>query len=389
MPATRRNRARRERSQLPGRWFTFGFVVILLALSAGAPALTPRATAAPTSVTVAVYPVTPFAMKNDDRLSGFTIDLWNEIAERLGWTTNYVEVPSLPAQLDAVSAGRADLAAGAVSITAEREAHFDFSQPYLDAGLQIIVPARTAEPSTAGLPGFLKLLFSKSMLVWLGAALVISIGPAHVLWLVERRRGDSEVSRSYFPGIFQAFAWGLGILAANSDSSPRHWAGRAMSILWAFVSIIFVAYYTATLTATLTVTKLTTPIQRPADLYGRAVATVANTSSAAYLRQLGVTARELPTIQDCYRALTGKRADAVVYDAPVLRFYIAHDGAGVAITAGPVFHDENYGFAFPLGSDLRKPVDKALLQVREDGTYGLIEQKWLGDAMTTSADRPG
>lgn len=370
------------------RWLTFASVVGLLVLSSGPFVVVPRAAATPKLVTVAVYPVAPFAMKNGDRLSGLTIDLWNEIAQRLSWQTGYTEAQTVAAQLAAVQDGHADVAVGAVSITADREARFDFSQPYLDAGLQIIVPARTAAPSTVGLPGFLKLLFSKSMLVWLGAALLISVAPAHLLWLLERRRYDSEVSRAYFPGIFQAFGWGLGMLAANGDSTPRHWAARVMAILWAFVSVIFVAYYTATLTATLTVSQLTTPIQGPADLYGRRVATVADTSSAAHLHRLGVAAAELPTIQDCYRALTDGKVDAVVYDAPVLRYFIAHDGAGAAVTAGPVFRDEDYGFVFPLGSDLRKPVDQALLQIREDGTYGLIEQKWLGKVTASSSDGP-
>lgn len=368
---------------------TVGFVVILLALSTGFPGSTPDAGAAPRTVRVAVFPVTPFVMDNGGRLTGFTIELWNEIAHRLGWATDFVQVPSVAAQLDAVSGGHADVAVGAVSITADRESRFDFSQPYLDAGLQIMVPARSVEPSTAGLSGFLKLLFSRSMVVWLAAALVITIGPAHLLWLIERRRDDSEVSRAYLPGIFQAFAWGLGVLAANGDSSPRHWMARTMSILWGFVSIIFVAYYTATLTASLTVSKLATPIQSPADLFGRAVATVATTSSASYLRQLGVTAEELPTIEDCYRALIDHRAEAVVYDAPVLRYFAAHDGAGVGVIGGAIFHDEDYGFAFGVGSDLRKPIDQTLLQIREDGTYGLIEQKWLGDVVATSSDGHG
>lgn len=376
--------ARAARRSRWHRWLIVAIVVGLLVLSAGPVTVVPRAAAAPRSVTAVVYPVTPFAMKNGDRLSGFTIDLWNEIAQRSGWQTNYIDAQTIAEQLAAVHDGHADVGVGAVSITADREAGFDFSQPYLDAGLQIIVPARAAAPSTVGLAGFLSLLFSKSMLVWLGAALVISVAPAHLLWLLERRRDDSEVSRAYVPGIFQAFAWGLGMLAANGDSMPRHWAARVMAILWAFVSVIFVAYYTATLTATLTVNNLATGVQGPADLYGRRVATVADTSSAGYLHQLGVTAVELPSVQDCYRALTDGKVDAVVYDAPVLRYFIAHDGAGVAVTAGPVFRDEDYGFVFRLGSDLRKPVDKALLEMREDGTYGLIEKKWLGDVVTGS-----
>ncbi|NTY62494.1 transporter substrate-binding domain-containing protein [Mycolicibacterium sphagni] len=64
--------------------------------------------------------------------------------------------------------GNADIAAGGLSITAERERCFDFSQPTLDAGLQILVPHEDHADSTPGLRSFVDLLWSKSMLVWLG-----------------------------------------------------------------------------------------------------------------------------------------------------------------------------------------------------------------------------
>ena len=67
---------------------------------------------------------------------------------------------------------KADAAAAALSITAERAALFDFSQPTLSGGLQIMVPAGGTERSSPGLVDFLKLLFSKVVLVWLAAAFV-------------------------------------------------------------------------------------------------------------------------------------------------------------------------------------------------------------------------
>ena len=35
---------------------------------------------------------------------------------------------------------------------------------------------------------------------------------------------------------------------------------------------------------------------------------------------------------------------------------------------------------FPRGSDLRKPVNEALLKLRENGTYDAIYNKWFGAA---------
>jgi ABC-type amino acid transport substrate-binding protein len=217
------------------------------------------------------------------------------------------------------------------------------------------------------------------MLFYLGAALLITLLPAHILWAIERRHSDSTMSRSYFPGIFQAFGWGLGMLAARVDSSPRHGAARLIATLWALVSIIFVAFYTANLTATLTVARLEAAIHGPADLYDKSVATVANTTSSTYLRRLGIAATELPTIDDCYQGLRDRNFDAVVFDAPVLHHFVAHQGNGLAVLAGPIFQEEDYGLVFALDSALRKPVDRALLTIREEGTYATIYQRWFGD----------
>lgn len=331
------------------------------------------------TVTMAVHEMAPFVIDNDGVPSGFTVDVLDQVAKHTGWTIRYLDVGSVAEQLRAVSEGRADAAAGAVSITAERSQTFDFSQPTLNAGLQIMVPAGLNARSEPGLADFLALLFSKTMLIWLGVALLLTVLPAHIIWAVERRHADSMVSRSYFPGILQAFGWGLGMLAAAPDDSPRHWQTRALAVLWAFVSIIFVAYYTATLTANLTVEKFDAQISSPSDLFGKKVCTVAKTTSASYLTELGVPFDGVPAIADCYTGLREGTFEAVVYDAPVLRYYVAQDGAGSADIAGPVFQHEDYGIAFRNGSELRKQLDAALLSMREDGEYTLIKRKWFGD----------
>lgn len=356
-------------------------VTLLVALLGGLPGLVQQAGAAPTPrvITVATYDIAPFVMTQDGVKSGFTIDILNEIGKRTGWTYDFVDNSSVRGILDDVLAKRAEVAAAAISITSDRAQVLDFSQPILNAGLQIIVPVGANARSQPGLIDFLRLLFSKTMAVWLLAALALTVLPAHIIWLVERRHEDSMVSRSYFPGIIQAFGWALGVLAAASDDSPRHWQARGLAMLWAFVGIIFVAYYTATLTANLTVEKFDNQITSPDDLIGRKVCTVANTTATTALEEYGVHASHLATIEDCYEGLRSRQFDATVSDAPFLQYFVAHDGAGVAELAGPVFHHEDYGLAFPLGSDLRKQADDALLSLRESGDFDLIKRKWLGE----------
>lgn len=377
------------------RYLGLTVVMLVLSLIGLAPSVAPRGWAAPEpepdprSITAAVHGLEPFVMEtSSDTLTGFTVDLWEEIAQRLDWETDYQQWDDVRGQLQAVADGKAEVAIGAISLTSARERSFDFSQPTLDAGLQIMVPVHDISPSTPGLAGFLGLIFSKSMLIWLMAALVVSVLPAHIFWLIERRHANPTVSRRYFPGIFQSFGWSVGSLVGRGSTAPQRWVTKCLAILWGFAAIVFVAFYSANLTATLTVAKLESKITGPADLYGKAVATVADTTSASYLRSMGVNATEMHSIEDCYRALREDGYDAVVFDAPVLRYYAAHRGDGVGVMAGPVFQDENHGFVFEVGSELRKPIDQALLKMREDGSYDMIKEKWFGDDVATSAANP-
>jgi polar amino acid transport system substrate-binding protein len=352
-------------------------VAVLAMVLVSVPALA-QAPAAGRTIHVAVRVLPPFVEEQNGRFSGFSIDLWNAIAQRNQWRTEFTAVPDVKAQLAAVATGKADVGVGAISITAERDLQYDFSQPIINAGLQILTREDHAGPETTALQNLLRLLFSPSVLVWLGIAAGLTVIPAHIVWFVERRHPEGMVAKSYFPGIFQAFFWGLGTLATQADSMPRHWLSRSVAVLWMFTSVVFVAFYTATLTATLTVQQFKSEINGPNDLPGHKVATVAGTTSADYLRERGLTAQVFPDIQSAYQALVDKKVEAVVYDAPVLQYIAAHDGAGKVATTGDIFHAEDYGFAFHNDSDLRKPVDAALLAEREEGDYDSLSAKWFG-----------
>lgn len=353
----------------------------LVAAISGLPGFAPTAQAQPRTITVATYDLEPFVFERGGIRSGFTIDVLDEIAKRTGWTFNYVDVEDAtsPGLLKAVIDGRADAGACAISITSDRAATVDFSQPMMNAGLQIMVPAGTTQRTQPGLVDFLKLLFSKSMLVWFFAALVLTIVPAHIIWLLERKAPHSNVSKSYFPGIFQAFEWGLGMLSAAPVDEPRRWLTKTVTVVWTFVSLIFVAYYTAILTANLTVEKIDARISSPQDLFDKAVCTKAKSTTASYLSELGLKYDAKRTIEECFTGMKDKKFDAIVFDAPVLQYYIATHGAGGdAELVGPTFKPLDYGIAFRIGSDLRRQVDDALLSIREDGTFDQVAQKWFG-----------
>jgi polar amino acid transport system substrate-binding protein len=324
---------------------------------------------------VATRVLPPFVVKEGADYTGFSIELWKAIALELQREFTLKEVGNVKELLDAIQAGQGDAAIAAISITSEREERFDFSQPMFESGLQIMVPMDGSGSlgwraiwsifSTGAMPGLLALM----------AALILI--PAHLAWFAERRREDRLFSPEYFRGIAHAIWWATGASAGQQPDTPRSSLGRVMAWLAIPVSVIFVAYFTAAVTAAITVQQLQGAIGGPADLPGKKVGTVTGSTSAAYLTSHNVTPTEFSAIGEAFRALDARQLDAIVYDAPVLLYHAANAGKGKAQVVGPIFKKENYGILFPQGSELRKPVNAALLKLRENGTYDALYNRWF------------
>ena len=324
---------------------------------------------------VATRLLPPFVVKRDGALSGFSVDLWNALAKEAGAQTQFDEVATLPEMLDAVRDHKADLAISAISITSQREEAFDFSQPIFDSGLQIMVrPTGDAGGFSPG--GIWRAATSAPVLNLLAVLAALVLLLAHIVWFFDRRH--EEKHKPYFPGIFRAMYWSVGAAGGQQPFAPHSAFARFLGALSVFTSTIVVAYFTAAVTSAMTVNQLKSDINGPGDLPGRKVATVVGSTSATYLRQLRINAKEFPTIAEACNSLISQQTDAVVYDAPVLLNYVDNEGKGQAIVTGEIFRHEAYGILFPPMSPLRKPLDEALLKLRENGTYEEIYKKWFG-----------
>ncbi len=357
----------------------FAAALILWAVCAVPAPVLAQAQSSPDNLRVVTRVLPPMVVAHDGALSGFSIDLWNAIAERLALKTSYQVAPNVTDLFERIRTDQADVGISALSITAAREAEFDFSQPMFNSGLQIMVRGRDTEDVSNPLREILALLFSKTMLVWLGIALVLIMVPAHVVWFLELRHPPGIIpTRKYFPGIFFSMYWAASTLATQSEQMPRHWLARAVAVLWMFVGVVFVAFYTAQLTASLTAQKIQGSIVSPQDLHGKSVATTAGSTAAAALRELDADVVEVTRIEDAYEALTDYKVDAVVFDSPVLLYYAANDGKGRVHLVGAPFRKEDYGIVFKTDNPLQRRVNKELLALREDGTYQKLYDKWFG-----------
>lgn len=191
------------------RWIALPVLTILLSLPASAQPVQQE-------LKIGTRLLPPMVVQQNDALSGFSIDLWNAIGEKMQVKTTYQVAPDVRALLELVRTGAVDAGISAISITAAREAQFEFSQPMMSAGLQIMVRGKGKDADANPLADLMGLVFSKSFLLWIGIAAMLILVPAHLVWILERNHPSGMIPvRAYFPGIFYALFWASSTLATQ------------------------------------------------------------------------------------------------------------------------------------------------------------------------------
>lgn len=316
----------------------------------------------------------PFSIEVDGEQTGFSLDLWAALMQALGREYEVVRVDEFAQMLDMVQLGEVDAAVANISITAEREAVMDFTQPIFEGGLRIMVPT----DASAGSP-LMRALFSRDLMLAIALAFAALLAVGMLMWRFERR------TQPYFDhdarsAIFPAFWWALNLVVNGGfeERVPRSTMGRLFGVMLVVSSLFIVSVFVAHITAALTVEAIQGSVNSVNDLYGKKVGTTEGSTASAFLKRREMPHREFAALSDLLTAFEAGTLEAVVFDAPILAHYVNTEGAGIGELAGPVFMRENYGIALSTRSDLAEPINRALLSLREDGTIEALRQKWYG-----------
>jgi len=187
--------------------------------------------------------------------------------------------------------------------------------------------------------------------------------------------------------LWESFWWTIStLLVGGADNKgPVGVGGRIIAIIWMLLSIVLVSFLTASFTTTMTVNSLKGEINGPGDLPGHTVATIGGSTSEAWLaarnKEGNIQLVLFNDIESCVTALKKGKAQAVVFDAPILSYTKNRSGDSNLELVGAVFEKQNYGFAVPQDSPLRERLNRALLALNERGFIEELRQKWFGDAI--------
>ncbi|WP_325108115.1 transporter substrate-binding domain-containing protein [Luteolibacter pohnpeiensis] len=317
----------------------------------------------------------PFAMKDSHgNWTGLSIDLWKETAGRMNLDYEFQEMPTPESLVDGVRDGKLDASIAAITVTADRAQKVDFTHPYFNSGLGIVVPAADG----GGWFGVAKAFFSLNFLKVLGALSLVLLAAGIGVWLFERKKNPEQFGGTTTNGLGSAFWWSAVTMTTvgYGDKSPQTLGGRLIGLVWMFTSVIIISGFTAQIASSLTVNRINTQITGPADLARFRIATVSGSIAEQYLSTNQVPIVESNTIQAALEAVKNGKADACVYDSAILNYELR---GNQDLTLLPSTFDlRDYAIALPLGSPLRKQLNITLLEIEQSDLWTVIHNRYIG-----------
>ena len=337
----------------------------------------------PQKLRVVTRNIEPFSFERDGQRIGFAMELWADVAKELKLEYEVTTVNSAKEMVEAVQNKTADVAVGALSITSEREKIIDFSQPFYESGLQIMA-GQQAGGFTDVILGMFRNLFTWKLIVGVVVTILVMLIISHLVWMYEHPVNEDQWPRSYLAGMGESFWWTLSIfLVGGADNKgPVGMGGRIVATIWMLASVIAVSLLTASLSAVLVVDSLTSDINGPNDLPGKKVATIGGSTAENWLKKFEggdkIKVQTFPDIPACIEALKKNEVKAIVFDAPILKYYLTKPGMSNLALVGVPFARNNYGFGLQQDSPLREPINRVLLNLHENNVIRELEEPWFG-----------
>ncbi|XP_071850380.1 glutamate receptor ionotropic, delta-2-like isoform X3 [Apostichopus japonicus] len=378
-----------------------------------------------TIVTIAEAPfVSVDDTVNGPKFSGFCIDMLNYIAKELDFEYKLYLTPdekyggqnldnTWNGLVGEVYYGRADMAVAGMIINSHREEVVDFTKPYMNYGVGILMrnPNKKANPFA-----FLEPL---DITVWgcVSAALVI-VG--FLIFILDRLspyslygRSGGEIGYDEFDlknSMWFAFAscmqqvsvtlnsksnWNLDMEEnpnQGGDSTPISMSGRILSAFWWFFALIITATYTANLAAFLTVTRMENPITSLDDLARQSVVVYGTIENSSLHRFFEQRKEESPydmmwsqmnkagvdpwvkTAENGYNRVKTEKY-AFFWDAPILD-YIKQTECDL-MTVGKPFNLKGYGIATPQDVPYTDDLSMVILKMQEKGIIEEYRKRWF------------
>lgn len=335
---------------------------------------------------------------NATRVSGLSIDIFEEVVKRLPFALTYdylafdtEDTASTWSYNDfvyQVYLQNYDIAVGDITVRYNRTSYVDFTMPYTESGVAMIVPVKENKNNDMWI--FLKPL-SRGM--WCGST-IFFIYTGFVVWLLERLNGNGHLH-----GPFSLKQLGTLMFFSISEEKDKleRFLSRLVLLVWMFVLLVLTSSYTASFASMLTVQQLSPAVNDVHDLQkqGEYVGFHRGSYIEGLLEDIGFDRskiRPLDTPDDFHSALSNGSKNggvaALVLEVPYIKLFLAKYCQGYTMV-GPIYKTAGFAFALPKRSPLLTDISRAILNITEGDAIIQIEKKWIGQNSCQNDDKVG
>ncbi|CAI9783706.1 unnamed protein product [Fraxinus pennsylvanica] len=312
---------------------------------------------------------------NEMKYDGFCIDIFEEVIKIMGYPLHYEFVPfdgNFSELVGNVSNKNLDAAVGDVTILAERSRIVEFTLPFMESGLSMIVPVKT-EPQMAWI--FMK-PFTRNM--WM-VTLAIIFYTMFVIWFMEHQC-NQEFKGTWKDQLGTAMWFTFSSLFYAHREEIKSNYTKLVVVMWLFVVLVLTSSYEASLTSMLTVSRLE-PTVTSLDWIMKNNKTVGCDGDSFvedYLRNVIKLQNIKPISSQEHYSEEFKKGNiaAAFLELPYQKIFLKNHCKEYKVT-GPTYSFGGIGFAFQKNSPIARDVSEAILTLMEDGKLKRLKNKWF------------
>ncbi|KAF3434899.1 hypothetical protein FNV43_RR21986 [Rhamnella rubrinervis] len=311
-------------------------------------------------------------------VTGFCIDVFKAAVELLPYQVEYQFIPYTNASgmtaeiyddlVYQVYLQKYDAVVGDTTIMSNRSLYVDFTIPYTDIGVGMVVPN-----SNKNMWIFLKPL---SLDLWI-TTIALFIWTGCIVWLIERPN-NHEFQGSLPHQIATALWFSFSTLVFAQKEKLLNSLSKFVMIIWVFVILILTSSYTATLTSMLTIQQIQLNTKGNYVGYGPAVKGV-----VVNLNFEG--AKRFITPEEYVDALSkGSKhggISAIIDEIPYIKIFLAKYPKDYSMIKS-MSTTNGFGFVFRKGSPLVHDMSWAIEKLREEGELAKLETEWFHSKST-------
>ena len=331
----------------------------------------------PDKLKVGVTNFPPYSMKtNNEKWEGFSIELWKAVAKELKVEFEIKEYDRLKEITEAIQNAEIDLTT-AMWVTEYNETIMDLSHAFYRSGLGIAVGL---ERHRFSIEKYINRITSINTLKIIFLLVSVSLAAGMIVWLFERRRNREMFEENFAKGLGQGIWWAMVTMTTvgYGDKAPKTIGGRTVAVIWMFLSVIFIASYTAVITTSLTVDELGGRVRSPRDLPDVRVGALDHSETLEHLSNMGISVMPFESIKTGLQAVVENKIDAFVDDESQLKYIVKTGFPGQLQILSETFDHYFVSMAMPSGSPLREPINRALAKFMEQDDWSKLKERYLG-----------